>query len=107
MPIMPQPHTELSTSPTWRFVVHTQADRVFLHHEQADGERSWHEMTREGEDRWTIEQRLDPRGAHFSYCILNAGTLMNCGAKGLRIEPLRDQGMTPRPVVLPLSTSFA
>ncbi|MFW6336567.1 MAG: hypothetical protein ACOC3G_05515 [Phycisphaeraceae bacterium] len=104
---MPQPHTDPSTSPTWRFVVHAQADRVFLQYEQSDGERSWHEMTLEGQDRWIIEQRLDPRGAHFSYCILNGSTLMNCGAKGLRIEPLLDQGLTPSPAVLTLSPRFA
>jgi len=89
----------------WRFVVYAQAERVFLHHEQPDGVRSWHEMTRDGTDRWMTEQQLDPRGCRFSYCIFDHGTIMNCGAAGLRIESLLEDHATPFAVHAPLDAT--
>lgn len=84
---MIQPSTKNTTHLLWRFELNAHAERVFLHIEQPDGSSSWHEMARLDDNGWTMEQKLDPRGCRFNYYILDGGTLINCGAEGLRIEP--------------------
>jgi hypothetical protein len=92
---MTQFRTALPLPQKWRIVVHARAQRVFLNSESPDGVRSWHEMTPRGNDRWLVELRLDPRGCRFSYCILDGSTLINCGARGLSIEPLLEDLAAP------------